>query len=236
MGRSDGKEAGGRVLCGSTSNVASSGRHSSSSSSSIGEVRGEGRRKPPPPLNFRATNAPAQPTAYAPLKKANDQQSGSSSTDLQSISAQFISIIQMVHSSQWKWYCLVTPEADFCRQNNFVNTPAVAHRCLWSSPLVLSLIRVSSNLDPKSIWGTWATLELLVCPYHFVKHVTRSIDHNWWIRGFFSLLCVRVALIEANDADFLKCRWWILVRIKVGVTVVPIMSSASCVPIMCRVG
>ena len=53
----------------------------------------------------------------------------------------------MVHSSQWKWYCLVTPEADFCRQNNFVNTPAVAHRCVGSSPLVFSLIRVSSNLD-----------------------------------------------------------------------------------------
>ena len=62
-----------------------------------------------------------------------------------------------------------------------------------------------------------------VCPYHFAK--TRIAAFSWWV-------CLRecncMALVEANDSDFLKCRWWKEVNIKVGVTVVPIISIALC--------
>ena len=67
-----------------------------------------------------------------------------------------------------------------------------------------------------------------VYPYHFAE--TRIAAFSW----YFSLLsvCLRarncMALVEANDGDFLKCRWWKEVNIKVGVTVVPIISIALC--------
>ena len=114
--------------------------------------------------------------------------------------------------------------AALCRQNLFETSgfaDDVCNRCIWSSAFVLNLIRTSSNADSKSIPGTWTVRRLCLslsfyCALQRPKLLLLVDTFLWWV-------WVRArnckALVDANDSDFLKCRWWKQVRIKVGVTV-----------------